>query len=266
MGLAVQGGAVPFADTNGESPKFNVTREEMQSTREGVIAWANIDAFLLECVPNAPSLPGLFPGSSKLFVQNVAVEPLAEDGEAICSGSVISYVHAKATIQYSTKLPYNSETLVTRKWSFSGEFMTIPASSVKWDNGDAVQTEEISAAKVIPMIEHSLTRNRATSIPWSAIKDCIGKVNTSALDNDIFDDVAAEQLLYLGASIDWTLSTDGNEVWTLEHRFQERKVKHAASEYGWNHFWRPDKKRWEKLKDDNGDNIYPKTANFGDLF
>lgn len=266
MGIAVQGGVVPFYDVVGESPTFNCTRDEYSATRTGEIAWANVDALILECVPNSPAIPGLYPGSARLFVQSVDVKPMAEEQDAVCSGSVISYSKAVATIRYSTKLPYNPETLVTRKWSFTGEFLTIPASSVKWDNGDAVENEEISAAKIIPMIEHALTLHKVLSIPWTTIKDCIGKVNQNAINDSIFDSVAAEQLLYMGASIDWKLTTDGNEEWTIEHRFQERKVKHAANEYGWNHFWRPDKKRWEKLKDDNGDNIYPKTTSFSSLF
>ncbi len=264
MGIAVTGGVVPFYDYDGRSPTFNITRDARSAQREGHIAWANIDALIAECLPGAPSLPGLYPGSSILYVESLDIKPMAEEQQPTC-GNVISYANADVSIKYG-KLSYDPETLITRRWNFSGEFMTLPASSVKWDNGDAVENEEISAAKNIRMIEHSLTRQRATTIPWTAIKDCIGKINATALDNGIFEDVAIESLLYLGASIDWTLDTAGNEQWTIEHRFQERLIEHNGSFYGWNHFWRPDKKRWEKLKDDAGNWTYESNCDFTDLF
>lgn len=264
MGIAVQGGAVTFDDINGVSPKITGTRDSREARREGHFAWASGDALILECVPAAPSLPGLYPGSSILYVKSIVIEPVAEEGNFTC-GNVAVYSRGKAVIEYG-KLDYDSATLVTRKWGFSGEFMTLPANSMRWDNGDAVENEEISAAKNIRMTEHSMTRHRATTIPWTTIRNCIGKVNSAILNDAIFDNVAAESLLYLGASIDWTLSTNGSVEWTLEHRFQERLVENNGVRYGWNHFWRPDKKRWEKLKDDNGRYTYESTNDMDDLF
>lgn len=264
MGIAVQGGLVPFYDYVGRSPTFNATRDALSAQREGHIDWANIDALIAECTPAVPSLPGLYPGSTVLYVESLDIKPIAEERSPTC-GNVVSYSKADVTIKYG-KLPYNPETLITRKWNFSGEFMTLPASSVKWENGDAVENEEISAAKNIRMIEHALTRQRAVSIPWTAMRECIGKVNSALLDDDIFDNVAAESLLYLGSAIDWTLDTAGNEQWTLEHRFQERLIEHNGVSYGWCHFWRPDKKAWERLVDNAGNHMYESTADMPDLF
>lgn len=264
MGIAVQGGVVPFYDFDGLSPKFEYNRDSRTATREGHIDWANIDALVAECLAGAPALPGAYPGVASLYVNSLHIEPLAEEQIPTC-GNVIAYNKAKVSITYG-KLEYPSENLVSRKWNYSAEFMTLPASSVKWENGDAVENEEVSAAKLIPMIEHSLTRHRCPSIPWAAIKECVGKVNEIALDDDIFVSVAEQTLLYLGASIDWTLSTDGTEVWTLEHRFQERRVTVGASVYGWQHFWRPDQKQWQRLKDDAGNFMYPETQDFPELF
>lgn len=267
MGIAVQGGVVPFYDMNGESPKINFNRDSRAATRVGEVAWANIDALILECFPSGSALPGTYPGISHLYVDTLSIDPLSPLGEdtATC-GDVVSYSKAKATISYS-KLPYESSNLVSRRWSFSGEFMTIPASSMKWLSDDlAVQNEEISAAKIIPVIEHSLTRMRATSIPWTAIKANIGHVNDATLNNAVFSSVAGGQLLYLGASIDFTFSTDGTQIWNIEHRFQERRVRWNGLDYGWNEFWRPDQKKWDQLVDDNGDTVYPSSSDFMDLF
>jgi hypothetical protein len=273
VGVAVQGGIVPFDDLAGQSPTINFTRDSRSATRTGKVAWANIDALFIECYPTASGLPGVYPGVSYLFVDSVDVKPFNPGGDKspTCTGNVIVPVEALVTINYS-KLPYEyeSSTFLSRRWSFSGEFMTLPASSVKWIGPPAVPVvnEEISAAKIIPTIEHSLSRQRATSIPWTAIKNCIGKVNESAIDNGTFDDVPAESLLCLGSQIDWTFSTDGTQIWNLEHRFQERLVKQGSSTYGWNHFWRPDTKAWEKLVDDSGNTIYPtvSTSDLMDLF
>lgn len=264
MGIAVQGGAVQFWDTHGASPKFGGDRESRTAQREGMIAWSDIEALVAELTGAAPTLPGQYPGLTMLYVKDFSIEPHGDEQTPTC-GDVVAYTKAKCSISYG-KLDYSPETLVTRKWGFSGEFMTLPASSVKWENGDAVENEEISAAKIIPMVEHSLTRQRCPSIPWTAIKACIGKVNSAALNDSIFTNVATHTLLYMGASIDWTLSTDGSEVWTLEHRFQERRVLDGADIRGWNHFWRPDTKTWQRLVNNAGGFIYETSADFDDLF
>jgi hypothetical protein len=245
------------------SPRYSLSRDSRKATRVVETAWANLDALFLECFPAAPSLPGVFPGIAFLFCESIEAEPLHPDGDfsaaALAGASVATYANrAKVTINYSN-LPYESDTLLTRRFSFSGEFLTIPSAALKWEGGEVVQDEEISAAKIIPMIEHSITWHRVleASIPWDDIKNDIGRVNESAIDNAYFDNVAAETLLYMGAELNFTYSTDGSKVWTLEHRFQERRVKIAEDVFGWNHFQRPSDGTWKKLVDDNGDTVYP---------
>lgn len=267
MGIAVQGGVVPFYDLNGESPKFDLDRESASITRVGEISWADGDALIAECFPSGFALPGTYPGKNYLYVQSLSIEPLSPIGEGgmLCADVAI-YGRGKATIKYG-KLPFEPSNFITRRWGFSGEFMTIPASSMKWlSDSLAVQNEEISAAKIIPMIEHSITRHRATTVPWSAIKANIGHINDAPLNNAIFTGVGSGQLLYLGANIDFTFSTDGTQIWNIEHRFQERKVRWNGLDYGWNEFWRPDAKKWDQLVDDNGDPVYPTSNTFLDLF
>lgn len=269
MGVAVAGGIVPFDELAG-SPTFSLTRESREANRVGKIAWANNDALALECFPSAPSLPGLYPGIAYLYVNSLEIAPFhPEPGwEQICGGNTAHYEFALATIKYS-KLPYESSTLITRRYSFGGEFLTIPAGTLKWeDTGKKVDEEEISAAKTICMIEHSITWHRVleASIPWSAIKANIGKVNDGTLNNAYFPSVADESLLYLGAEMNFTFSTDGSQVWTLEHRFQERQVKVGGNTYGWNHFLRPRDSAWKRLLDESGDPVYPKSGTFTSLF
>jgi hypothetical protein len=273
MPVAVQGGIVPFDELAGQSPNISFNRDSRSATRVGKVAGANLAALYTECFPSGSSLPGAFPGIAYMYVDSLDIKPFVPEGEAFPTcGDLITYDWYLASIKYG-KLDYESSNFLSRKWSYSGEFMTLPANAVKWksDKG-AVENEEISAAMTIPQIEHSLTRNRATSIPWSVIQDNIGKVNDATLNNSIFTNVAAQTLLYMGAQIDWTFSTDGTQIWNIEHRFIERIVSafdpqaKAVATYGWNHFYRPDKKLWDILIDDTESPVYTHSEDFMDLF
>lgn len=200
----------------------------------------------------------------------------------VCTGSYATYSRARAKITYSTKLDddgggsgnqYDPSDLFSRRWSFSGEFLTLQAAGLYWeeegidDPEEPIGEEEISAAKIIPMTEHALTRHRATSIPWTAIQANIGLINENAINNGYFTSVAAECLLFMGAEINFVLSTDGSKVYTYELRFQERRSKHKALTYGWNHFWHPNGGRFRRVQNASGDNVYPFSADdFASLF
>jgi hypothetical protein len=279
LGLAVQGGSIAFYDIAGQSPTIRVGRaeqgREMRSAqRVGHLAWTDIDALISECFPSAPSLPGQYPAVSHLYVDAIEIGPFVTDGEAaiVCSGNVAIYGHALAKIGYST-LPYEAATLITRRWSIGGEFLTLPPNSLYWEvSGNVVEEEDISAAKQIPTIEHSILRHRATSIPWAAIKDNIGKVNNATLNNSYFTNVAAETLLYLGAEVNYSFNTDGTQIFTYEHRFRERQVKDEvdgesqATSLGWNHFLNPSTAKWDRLTDEFGDPVHPLSGTFTALF
>jgi hypothetical protein len=271
VGVAIQGGIVPVYDLTG-SPRITAGREARGATREVELAWVNIDALIAELFPAAPSLPGAYPGVSYLYAENVDISPLHPDGDQTCAGDVATYGRARATISYS-RLPYEPDAtqLISRRYSMGGEFMTIPSGTLYWDEAGffvPIQEEEIAANKTIPTIEHSITWHRVpeASIPWTAIKDKVGKVNSGSLNNDYFKSVAAETLLYVGAELSFTLSTDGTKVWTLEHRFQEKNIKEAGNTHGWNYFLRPSDSAWLKMVDVDGNPVYPTSGSFDDLF
>ncbi len=277
MGYAVAGGFVPFDDYAGKSPVINFTRDSRDATRIGIVAWANIDALTLECFPPPPAPPGQFPGVSYLYVESMDVRPLHPEGSLDWnpSGDFPTYDSAEVTIKYS-KLKFeqpSANQLISRKWAFSAEFMTIPSNTLQWLTADAngkkdVKDDNITAGKLIPMVEHSITWHRALSVPWTAIKANIGKVNDGTLNNSYFNSVADQSLLYLGAEIGWTFSSDGTQVWTIDHKFQERKLKSSGSSYGWNHFWKTSNNSWDKLVDKNDASkfVYDTSSSFMDLF
>jgi len=279
MGSAVTAGAVGFDELPG-SPRFGSSaesqsggggggggRSSLKASRTGIIDWDDINALIAECTPPAPTLPGGFPGFSNLYVKSVAIKPFLDEVPD-CSGDVAAYDHAEATIEYES-LPYDVSTLVSRRYSVSAEFMTIPSGTLYWeDDGTEVTNEDVSAAKIIPLIEHSITWHRVTSVPFATIQDLIGKVNDdTALDNDYFPDALLEQsLLFIGAEINFTFSSDGTKVWTIEYRFQEKRIKNDVNVYGFNHFLNPKTSLWDRLVDIAGDPIYPTSPDFDDLF
>ena len=156
MGKATYGGLVPFTDWISETPsptKIHASRESKDITRQGRIAWANIDALILECFPAAPSFPGRHPTATYLYVDDVSIAPWPRSpaaSEVNCSGDIATYTYADVTISYSP-LPFGGDSVagsdrVTVRSSFSTEAMMLPANSVKWEGGDVANQEDLMAA------------------------------------------------------------------------------------------------------------------------
>lgn len=265
-GRAVQGGLVPFEEYS-TSPTINADRKSRTVERVGRIDWVNIDALILECVPDV-GVYGRHPTIAYLYVDTVKVKPFHEnaslDSITVSSG-VAFHDLAEVTISYA-RVDFEKENdgtndnLLTRKWSFSGELMTLPGNQLKWIDGTPVQQEEISASKLIPSIEHSITLLRRPSIPWTAIRENIGKVCDGT-----FEGATDETLLFSGAEVSFEFNATGSKMFTLDLRFNERFIKQGAQTFGWNHFYRKGT-GWQKLTDDQGELIYPKSSDFADLF
>ena len=268
VGRAVYNGVVPFEELS-TSPEISGARDQRTITREGYVNWANIDALFLECYPAIPLGYGRHPVVSYLYVDTIDITPWHPNSaieNITISGGVASHDYAKVKIKYA-RIDYESEddgnggeNLLTRKWSFGGEFMTLPGSILQWEDGTQVQQEEINASKIIPSIEHSITLLRRPSINWTALRENIGKV----CDGD-FEGASDETLLFSGAEVSFEFNPVGAKTFTLDLRLQERFIKQGNDTFGWNHFYRKGV-GWQKLKDDQGNLIYPKSNKFADLF
>jgi len=283
--IAVVGGAVAFDEMPG-SPKLSASVEiaatdqksHLSLDRVGKIPWGSQSALLTELFPNPPSLPGQCPDTARCYAKSVQFEPLSGSEDVpVCSGSVATYEYAKVTIRYET-LPYDTSTLISRRWGFSGEFYVEPGGSLYWESlsgGDNVKiqdNEEIKVQKLIPIIDHAITWHRVTTIPWVAIRENIGKVNELLIDDDYFD-VPEETLLFVGAEITSTWTADGTQVSTIEYRFQEKQFyvdEESGPELkGWNHFYDKLVGLWRKVWSQEGvggHNIFELTGDFSDLF
>lgn len=274
MGIAVTGGAVSFDDLEG-SPTFKCDIKSGTNTRVGRVPWLDLDALYDECLPPMPSLPGLYPGSLFHYVKSLDIKVAHEQPgrEMVTSGNVPYYETALVTIEYGPldlgsgsgggSSP-NPSDLITRKWSISGEFLTLEGVGLVWDGGDAVKTEGVTFGKIIPMIKHHMDLHRVETVPTAFIRDLIGKVNDGA-----YEGAADECLLFTGAEVSYRFNNHGQQEYTLQYEFNERIVKQGAAALGWNYFFRPDKAGgagWEKIKTKvGGERIYPK-GDFSDLF
>ncbi len=123
---------------------------------------------------------------------------------------------------------------------------------LQWANGGTptpVQGQTLNAGKTISMMEYDLQLHRATSIP-SAIFSLIGQVNNAA-----FAGVAAEGLLYLGAEISQSVTSDGSQPYEISAKFAQRYIDGSTS-LGWNHYFRPETGNWERVISDSGNPVY----------
>lgn len=269
--LLVSGGLVPFEEYTADSPSISLKRDSRTITRRGRILWENIDAAIAECYPGAPIIYGAHPTVSYLYVDDFSIKPFhpnPADEDVTVTDGVLVHEYAEIEITYS---PLNVDResdgaggfdLLSRTFTCGGDFMTMPSNSLEWEDipGKAVQQEEISAAKIIPSVEHQITLHRKTSINWTALRDNIGKVCDGT-----FEGAADETLLFSGAEVTFKINNVGTKELTLGLNFKERFIKQGANTYGWNHFLRSDGS-WKRLKDRAGNLIYPKSTHFADLF
>lgn len=144
-----------------------------------------------------------------------------------------------------------SQTFVTHKVSAGGEFITWPSKNLRWmraanglDTPNQPQPEreydvaaDSSAAVAIPLLEHSISWGSVEWPPWTAIRQCLGKVNAYS-----FAGAGPGTLLFLGCDASRELTSTGVKAWNLEYKLSEKNVNSAnpALPMGWNYFLRPD--------------------------
>ena len=269
--VAVSGGAVTFSELVGVPDLSRVitsTRKSRSETRHGLLAWANIDALLSECFPPAPALPGVHPSVSYLYVSDVEIRPwpnVPAQGDLTIATTNVNYTSAKATIKYST-LPYDANDLITRRAAVSVDVMLLPANSCKWkDTGKRPEQEDLMAGMQIPMTDWQFTFNQVSASNEAtldtAVQTMIGHVN-----DGVYDSKADQTLLFKGYDKTWTIDSNGDQTFEYGYQFSERRVQQGGSLYGWNHFYRNSDGKWAELLTNDGKAIYPKTANYGNLF
>lgn len=258
--------AIDYTDN---SPRYSGGPTGRQATIMGVIAGTDIDALFGELFPIAisgiPQLPALLAGSSALYADNVEYEPL---GKIVSCSPLPLYEKNLVTITYKT-IPYqqanpSTDQILTYAAGIGGEFMTLPKMSLRWKAGAVpVQTEDISAGKVITSIDHDITLHFVPDPPYATLRGLVGKIN-----NATFEGGPTGTILLLGANLRQTVNSDGAQPWEVGLKFAERIID-GDSSLTWNHFYRPDAQApddmWQELESNNGAPIYA-SGNFASLY
>lgn len=245
-------------------PVYDFQQAEGTATEVYIMAWVDIDAFLLESFPQpfyvgtklVYPLTRMFPGLPWLRTEKLRFEPFPNDKPATRNGTAPTYsTKAKVTINYRTpkfEEDDEAETFFTHRISIGGEFLTLPASGFKWSGETTtVQNDDLVAGKVIPTAEHQLTWDYVLTPPMATIRATIGKVNNAA-----FLGAAAETLLFLGADMEQETTTGGLRPWKVDYRMSERLLKQGGASVGWNYFFRPDTGNFERLLTRAGGAVY----------
>jgi len=286
--IATYGGSVAFHEEEG-SPKMSVGRESRKIVRTGTIRWSDIDTLVSECFPAPPAMFGSHPENTFLYAESVEIEPIGDElanWMSISSGGAAIYTspedhahrdEARAVITYSS-MPNPTGTVLSVRMGIGGEYQMISPVKMKWQDLVAtdpdnawVSNEDAKIGKFIPTADWAFTRQRAVSVPWVAIRACMGRVNAGHLNTFPFYNVARETLLMVGAEIGFSYAADGNAQWTLDYRFNERIIA-AANVYdspgGWNHVYREKNNIWARIVPDGGTTPiqYPTTGLFLTLF
>jgi len=241
-----------FFDEDENSPTFEVdiAAGKIIFTQTGLGNWSDINAMYNYLM--APTLVfgeffGVFAGAGFPDNDNIrCVKAKATPADTI-SGADAAGVNLHNTarwfLQYENiKAPFGASSdpvpMLTHEWDVGGEFLVFKGATLQWSDG-AAGGSDARGGILIPTVEWSVTWPRLTTPPFSAIRSCIGKVNSNSMTFDT-GTVDPETLLFLGAKVRRDFLSDGSLAWQFTYKFSERRVPAAdqAAIGGWNHFFR----------------------------
>ncbi len=260
---------------------FDLRPWHSQATREGYIAWGDINTLRDEAFP-IPVLRGsimtsgfgaALPGYNYLRADSLHIEPLGERiiGPLTAGGAVdttadfatlAEFEKAKVTLSYVTPTFNTNQldlefpaadnpdpvSLLDHKWAAGGQYITIkPTSKMSFAGniGGAV-SDKVVATLFEPAIQHVITWPYVTNPPFAAIRTCLGKINNAVMN---FQTGAIEisSLMFMGAELSGQVLSDGTKAWQVSYHFSERRVQSFGGIWGWNIFWDPIKNRYDVL-------------------
>lgn len=272
-------------------PKFSANREGETATLLVKTPWSDIDAFLLELLPelgligSVVTTPGApFPQLPFLRVSQVDIEPFDKTLGPITTGTGLGETDAIThpaggalfTIQYKTgegddDCPGDETTGPNINYTIDiqADVLTLPNTGLEWSaddaNGNKHVSEDLQAGIVLPMIEHNAEIMNVPNPPMAAIRSTIGKIN-----NGDFRGATEKTMLFAGASVSLGFTTQGSPVATVSYRFLERGWKTASgTAVTWLMMYRSKPnagdQHWQDIKQLDGNDIY-QSGNFNALF
>lgn len=198
------------------------------------------------------------PGYPILLVNDIKIEPMV--GDAIVYGTSPCYYYrgAKVTIGYKSDSPNSFQ----HKLKHAVDVITYPGSNLVWNRDAKPAGTDIHGGVLSPHMEHDLSWRYVLTIPWAAIRNCLGKVN----DRE-FLGVPAECLLFMGAETEIEYVAGLSLGYKMSYKMSEKNNGTIGSPKGWNHFLRPDANppAFERLDIRGGNYIY-QLAEFEPLF
>jgi hypothetical protein len=191
------------------------------------------------------SLKSLATGGGGLVATNVELIAGIGVPAAGGSGGMISYDRARFAVTYKA-VPYNvsggvqtneltADRYIIRKTNYAIESLVVPGQGLKFSSDGTKINEQMTL--LMPTQEITYTWVMAPKVPYSAINNCIGKVNHAAFDNRY----EAETLLMVAPDIEpyWHPAQEAI-VWNVTYKWIYRAT-------GWNKFYRKSTNQFESV-------------------
>jgi hypothetical protein len=245
---------------NEDSPRSTLDRNGTTATRVFKCAWSGRNQLAAQLRSSYRISVAVTGGSRTFFIgqqyedtqsyaDSIDIAPFGKSGGI---GSVASYDSALLTVRYAPR-DFNSsqnttDTAIyyTETFSPAAEFLTLPNTSLKWEDGAALP-EDATVSRLIRMTEWSLNFTEAGNVPASLVAYA-GYVNSapvlSRAHGVVYD---AETLLYTGPLVRRSFFVDGRRATDLSVTFIHRPT-------GWNKFFRPGESAPQSVR--LGENIY----------
>jgi len=285
-----------------ERIEFDFRPWSSTATRIGYCQWSEITELLETCFP-VPVVLGTtitsgfgikLPGYDFLRADSIHIEPLSEKivGPLASDGTVdtdmdfdtiVEFEKAKCVIKYATFLgsvqgttlnePFNPDPVLflEHKLAMGCEFLQIPSEGLQWKNNTSSPVPDgLPIGIRIPTTEHSITWPFISFPPWTAMRNTIGKVNSSAITFQT-GLISAECLMFMGMEASRQITSDGTTCWNVTYRFSEKQTATTGTVIttaakGWNVFYNPVTQTFDIIvKSDGTTRIYD-TTNFLNLF
>lgn len=193
--------------------------------------------------------PFRYPDSSNMFVTSIAsVEPFGRP--TLWSSVGLGWTtRSKAIVTANFGVPHwdfsGSDAYTKITFNASGEFLTLPETSLKFSDGTPTNTP---IGILIPQIEITLEKNRLPFLPVYAMAQCVGKVNSGAVTIAGYT-FAAGYLLFAAGQSNYQIDATGNIAYS-----QEYKMTYRAQP--WNYYYHPAGTGFQPVTDLSGDPPY----------
>lgn len=187
------------------------------------------------------------------------------------------------TIVYSTDELENDETGplvggaatwrgVTHNVTSGGEYITFndEDGSLTWEGGGSARGSR--SGFMVPTKEHQFTWHRVHTPPWAYMDNCIGCVNSDAIELKTGQILPETMLLLSYESVVMT-QNDGTKAYNITYRFSERNINSlrvltgggtvSSSHGGWNHYYDTVSGYFRRLKINGSQEAYQTLPFFG---